>query len=84
MVPLPGVARALQRSPHLTHVFRRLLARAGVEGGEERPADDGVARAVGDLEIGLVDAGDAQVGRQQDIGIWRGVERTRQIDRQIA
>ena len=84
VVTLARVARLLQRSPHLPHVLRRLLAGAGIEGGEQGLADDGVARAVGDVEIGLVHAGDAQIGGQQDIGIGRGVERSRQIDRQVA
>ena len=82
MVALAGVPGPLERGLDLADVLGGFLARAGIEGGEQRAVDDGGAGAVGDVEIGLVDAGDPQVGRQQDIGIGRGVERARQINRQ--
>jgi hypothetical protein len=84
MVALARVAGLLQRGADLTHIFGRRFARPGVEGGEHVATDGRLAPAVGDVEVGLIDPGDAQVRRQQHIGIGRGVERARQIDRQAA
>ncbi|OGN50524.1 MAG: hypothetical protein A2352_08580 [Caulobacterales bacterium RIFOXYB1_FULL_67_16] len=79
VVALTRIAGLFQRRLYLSHILRRVRAGAGVKRLEQRGADDVVPTGAGDIDIGLIDLGDMQIGRQQQIGIGRGLEGARQI-----